>query len=103
MLIVIYLSLKVNMLVHVIIILTLKKNLSITRNEHITLREKSDFARAVKIVKNTTLLLFLNRKCEKPMLEAIQSELESLVKTCFILSSRTTAHKFSRLLAMCME
>ncbi|GFO34551.1 baculoviral iap repeat-containing protein 6, partial [Plakobranchus ocellatus] len=43
------------------------------------------------------------RRCEKPMLEAIQSELKSMVKTCFILGSRTTAHKFSRLLAMCME
>ncbi|XP_059157271.1 baculoviral IAP repeat-containing protein 6-like isoform X2 [Physella acuta] len=43
------------------------------------------------------------RDSEKILLESIQSELNGMVKSCFIVGSRTTAHKFSRLLALCME
>ncbi|CAL1542612.1 unnamed protein product [Lymnaea stagnalis] len=44
-----------------------------------------------------------NRGNERVLLESIQHELQGMVKSCFIIGSRTTAHKFSRLLALCME
>uniref|UniRef100_A0A2C9JJC5 Dual E2 ubiquitin-conjugating enzyme/E3 ubiquitin-protein ligase BIRC6 n=1 Tax=Biomphalaria glabrata TaxID=6526 RepID=A0A2C9JJC5_BIOGL len=43
------------------------------------------------------------RGCERVLIESIQNELKEIVKSCYISGTRTTAHKFSRLLALCIE
>ena len=40
---------------------------------------------------------------ENNLLKCIAEELPGLVQRCFIMGSRSIAHKFARLLALCME
>ena len=49
------------------------------------------------------LFVHFLRGGEKVLLKSIEDELKGLVETCYIVGSRSTAHKFSRLLALCME
>ncbi|XP_035825485.1 baculoviral IAP repeat-containing protein 6 [Aplysia californica] len=40
---------------------------------------------------------------ERMLLQSMEEELKGLVRACYIVGSRSTAHKFSRLMALCME
>lgn len=50
-----------------------------------------------------SFLFFVYRAVTKTIPNTLKMHLESVVRACFVQGTRTTAHKCSRLLAMCME
>lgn len=47
--------------------------------------------------------MYVFRSVNKIVPYTLKAHLDSVVRACFIQGTRTTAHKCSRLLAMCME